>query len=226
MDTNTTRRNLLRFGTTAAAYAAGASIVTGGIALASQAKGAAPAVTPQLAKLLRDYTAADDALNHFYETAHNPAVEREAAMREAYPHIEHAIPTTSGNVQTFTTAKPMDIAQARHIAKSKSSAECQHPAWPTKRERARAFYAAHLRRERAFASIRRTCRMDAINARETALFVPYKAAVAGIAAFPVATVADLNAKMAHLLENRTDQDDDLFDTIQADVRQLLTREVR
>jgi len=40
MSTTTTRRDLLRFGTTAAAYAAGASIVTGGMALASQAKGA------------------------------------------------------------------------------------------------------------------------------------------------------------------------------------------
>lgn len=41
MTNTTTRRDLLRLGTTAAAYAAGASIVTGGIALASQAKGAA-----------------------------------------------------------------------------------------------------------------------------------------------------------------------------------------
>ena len=42
MATTTTRRNLLSIGTTAAAYAAGASIVTGGIAIASQAKGAEP----------------------------------------------------------------------------------------------------------------------------------------------------------------------------------------
>ena len=38
----TTRRDLLRFGTSAAAYAAGAAIVTGGIALAGEAKGAVP----------------------------------------------------------------------------------------------------------------------------------------------------------------------------------------
>jgi hypothetical protein len=37
---NTTRRNLMRFGTTTIAYAAGAALVTGGMALASQAKGA------------------------------------------------------------------------------------------------------------------------------------------------------------------------------------------
>ena len=121
MSTTTTRRNLLRIGTTAAAYAAGASIVTGGIALASQAKGAAPAVSPQLAKLLRNYTTADDALNHFYETVHNPAVEREAGMREAYPDIEHRIPTTSGNVQTFTTAKPSKPASTKTCERSASS---------------------------------------------------------------------------------------------------------
>ena len=38
--TATTRRDLLRFGTSAAAYAAGAAIVTGSIALAGEAKGA------------------------------------------------------------------------------------------------------------------------------------------------------------------------------------------
>jgi hypothetical protein len=38
--TNTTRQTLLRFGTTTVAYAAGAALVTGGMALASQAKGA------------------------------------------------------------------------------------------------------------------------------------------------------------------------------------------
>ena len=37
---NTTRHTLLRFGTTTVAYAAGAALVTGGMALASQAKGA------------------------------------------------------------------------------------------------------------------------------------------------------------------------------------------
>lgn len=225
MKTNTTtRRNLLRIGTTAAAYAAGASIVTGGIAIASQAKGAAPAVSPQLAKLLRDYARADDTLAHFYETVHNPAVDREAAMREAYPDIEHNIPMTGGQTRMFTTAKSMDVAQARHIATSRISAECPHPGWPAKRQGARAFYAAHLRRERAFAGIRRACRIDAITAREATLLAPYTAAVAGIAAFPVATVADLDAKMAHLLDNRTSQDDDLFDTIQTDIRRLLTWE--
>lgn len=226
MDTNTTRRNLLRFGTTAAAYAAGASIATGGIALASQAKSAAPAVSPALTRLLRDYAAADEALDQFYEAVHNPAVEREHEMRAAYPDIEHEIPMTGGHTRMFTTARTMDIAQARHIATSEISAQCEHPAWPAKRKGARSFYAAHLRRERAFARIHRVCGLDAINARETALFVPYKAAVAGIAAFPITTLADLDAKMAHLLQNRTDQDDELFDAIQADVRHLVQQERR
>lgn len=40
MSINTPHRHMLRFGTTAIAYAAGAAIVSGGMALASQAKGA------------------------------------------------------------------------------------------------------------------------------------------------------------------------------------------
>jgi hypothetical protein len=42
MKATTTRRNLLRIGTAAAAYVAGASIVTGGVAIVSQAKGVEP----------------------------------------------------------------------------------------------------------------------------------------------------------------------------------------
>lgn len=40
MGTTTTGRDLLRIGTTTLAYAAGAALVTGGMALVSQAKGA------------------------------------------------------------------------------------------------------------------------------------------------------------------------------------------
>jgi hypothetical protein len=72
--TTTTRRNLLRIGTTAAAYAAGATIVTGGVALASQAKGAEIA-TVDRASWDRAFagmvaaSAADDAINTRYDAA-------------------------------------------------------------------------------------------------------------------------------------------------------------
>jgi hypothetical protein len=224
MDTNTTRRNLLRVGTTAAAYAAGATIVTGGVALATRAKSAAPAVSPALSKLLHDFDAADQRLDHFYKTVHNPAVDRDHELRAAHPEIEHEIPMTDGYSRTFSTARSMDVAQARHLATSAISAACVQPAWVEKRKAARSFYAAHLRRERAFARIRRMIRLDAINAQETALFVPYKVARDGIEAFPIASAADLDAKLSHMERTGASEDDDVFARIAADVRRLASQE--
>lgn len=80
MDTNTTRRNLLRIGTTAAAYAAGASIVTGGIAIASQAKGAAIGVSAGMSKALRAVESAERAYSDFDKAAtYGPNHNEEAA---------------------------------------------------------------------------------------------------------------------------------------------------
>jgi len=64
MTQTTTRRDLLRFGTSAAAYAAGAAIVTGGVAIASEAKGAL-GISPALAKLLADRSAADETVDRW-----------------------------------------------------------------------------------------------------------------------------------------------------------------
>lgn len=89
MDTNTTRRNLLRFGTTAAAYAAGASIVTGGIALASQAKGAeVPAVNREAwdraYRAMTIASIADDAINARYEASDTPGRD---ALEDEYERL-------------------------------------------------------------------------------------------------------------------------------------------
>lgn len=86
--TTTTRRNLLRFGTTAAAYAAGASIVTGGIALASQAKGAAPAgVSPGLRQAFAALAASERVSARYQETIYEPMRLRWLTAKEAVPHV-------------------------------------------------------------------------------------------------------------------------------------------
>ena len=68
MDTNTTRRNLLHVATSAAAYASGAVILGGGIALASEAHGTTTEAAEwdralaEMNRLKAVYDAADDAL--------------------------------------------------------------------------------------------------------------------------------------------------------------------
>lgn len=91
MDINTTRRNLLRIGTTAAAYAAGASIVTGGIALASQAKGATlPAVDrtewDRAFKAMLAANAVSDAAEVQWDCAKEAGTETDALYEEYERH--------------------------------------------------------------------------------------------------------------------------------------------
>jgi len=79
----TTRRNLLRIGTTAVAYVAGATIVTGGTVLTSRAEAAAPTAArahwdTAFAKML-SACAADDAINARY----NAATDADQEMLEA-----------------------------------------------------------------------------------------------------------------------------------------------
>lgn len=79
----TTRRNLLRIGTTAAVYAAGASIVTGGIALASQAKGAEP-----VNRVYARYQAAVDRFNNLPDSLE---IDDEAGYRREEGDYHHAL---------------------------------------------------------------------------------------------------------------------------------------
>lgn len=91
----TTRRGLLCLGTTAAAYAAGATIVTGGIALASQAKGGQP-----VGGVYARYQAAVARFNNLpddLETVDEAAFQREEA---AYHHaLDDLVEAEPANLQ-------------------------------------------------------------------------------------------------------------------------------
>lgn len=226
MDTDTTRRNLLRFGTTAVAYAAGASIVTGGIALASQAKGATLSLSPSLAKLIADRDAADAVLDEWYEAVWNPAVDRSVAATAAVPHVEVVTPPLPGsppNPIIWSTANRASIGYARGIAGIAADRQNQGAAWQARRRDARKFTAAHLRRERALAQASRETKI--LRGEEDKLWEPITRCDRAIECFPAASLADLSAKLAHL-EKVGSEPDGLLGTIQADVRRLLTQEAR
>ncbi len=224
--TTTTRRNLLRFGTTAAAYAAGASIVTGGIALASQATGAALTVSPQLAKLLTDRDAADAVLDKWYEAVWNPAVDRSVAIATAIPHVELVTPALPGSPTapiTWSTANSLSVGHARGIAGIPAQRQNQGAAWQARRRDARKFVAAHLRRERAIGQAGRETKI--LRVEEDKLWEPITRCDRAIECFPATSLEDLSAKLAHL-EKVGSEPDGLLGTIQADVRRLLTQEAR
>jgi len=114
MTQTTTRRDLLRFGTSAVAYVAGAAIVTGGIALASEAKGATGA-SPSLLDLMARYHSADEKYDRLAEQL-QPARDRwQAAItaaRSSVPHVEMScdlasVPHSDGGTRTYTTANDL-----------------------------------------------------------------------------------------------------------------------
>jgi hypothetical protein len=220
MNAHTTRRQLLRFGTSAAAYAAGAAIVAGGATIASEARGATPSISPALSALLTEYDRADATIDRFYETTFNPAVDRHHELRAAIPHVERDIPAAGGRVIRWSTDRPQDVANARGIAGLPSRHQNQKAEWQAKRTAARSFYAVHLRRQRALERTAIISGSEAVRRREDELFTPIKAATDAIKAFPVASAADMAAKLGHLERVGVHDADDLLGIVLSDAQRL------
>lgn len=222
MDTNTTRRNLLRFGTTAAAAAA-ASIVTGGIALASHAKGAGPAgVSPGLHQALAALAAAERTSSRYTETVYEPARARWLAAKEALPHV--VIPP-SAEWRMSPDFWSTDSERALALAKGLAAAEPR----TSKRGdvvRARKLLAADHRRARAIAQAGKTSGvMDACDEAER-LGDLVVAAEDAVCAYPASSLADLEAKLAFFLERDLAQNEGNMALVLADARHLLAQEGR
>lgn len=225
MDTNTTRRSLLRLGTGALAYGAGAAAVAGGLAIAGEAKGAMPQrVSPALDALLRRYAAHDAELSRFYASTFNPAVDRQRAMIAALPHTE-----VDGSVQNdgrliWSTANRLDVAQAKGIARIPNAMQSQEAGWQDKRRRARSLYAAHLRRERAVARTGQLSGIDAASKQEASFYAVRRPLKGEIINFPAVSLQDLQAKLAFIERDEGMDGEDLLPLVMDDVRRLSSGE--
>jgi hypothetical protein len=118
MTQTTTRRDLLRFGTSAAAYAAGAAIVTGGVAIASEATGAVP-TNPRLRRLIALHDQANAAANRFTDMVEEPARAACAAAVEALPR-----PTPVPHRSVYTTYTSMMGEEIRLSTDSVGAVGC------------------------------------------------------------------------------------------------------
>jgi len=183
-------------------------------------------VSPKLLALLAEHKAADATIDRFYAAVFNPAVDRETAMRAAIPHIarETAALSPSSHTIYWNTGDRHSIAHAAGIAKASKARSNQSEAWQQRRSDARSFYAAHLRRERALARVARDSGMDAAEAGESELYAPIKAARHAIYNYPVASLADVAAKLAFIESDNGMDGDDLLPLVIADVAQLVARE--
>ena len=205
MDTNTSRRSLLRLGTGALAYGAGAAAVAGGLAIASEAKGAMPQrISPALARLLDQYAVADRTLDRWYDTTWNPATDAHRAAAEAIPHT--TIPVQGyRNVldedtppHTYSTANPRDVARCKGIMSIPADLQSTDPRWQDTRRAARRLTVAAKWRERKMTRLDRQWNVLGLKAQEERLWQPIHAATDAILAFPVANALDLGAKLDHM----------------------------
>lgn len=214
VSTDTTRRALLGGAglIAAATLPAFAAVTMGPTPAASQ-------VSPALAKLIADFHAADARIDRFYDTTYNPAVEREAAMCKAVPHV--TIPMNEGwrgDPAFFSTDNRQGVRVAQHLVRSEPRTSKRSDV-----VRARKLVAALHRRERKFQQIARDSGRAAASKREDELWVPIKAATAAIMAFPAASAADMLAKLDHLESVGVCDHDDpgvLFEIVRADAARL------
>ncbi|WP_277983661.1 hypothetical protein [Sphingomonas faeni] len=223
METNTTRRNLLRFGTTAAVYAAGASIVTGGIALASQAKSATPpGISPGLHQAIAALAAAERASTRYTETTYEPARARWLAAKEAMPHV--IVPPSAEwrmAPDFWSTGSERALALAKGLV-------AEEPRTSRRGDvvRARKLLAADHRRARAIARAGKTSGlMDACDEAER-LGDLVVAAEDAVCAYPASGLADLEAKLAFFTERDLAQNEGNMALVLADARRLLAQEGR
>jgi len=205
MSTTTTRRSLLRLGTGALAYGAGAAAVAGGVALAGEARGATPQrISPALAGLLDQYARADQAIDRWYNAVWNPATSAHRAAVEAIPHTTIRVQGYRNVLgedtppHTYSTANKYDLARCKGIISMPVDFQSPDTRWQDTRRAARRLTIAAKWRERKLARIDRQWNVLGLRAQEDALWQPIHAATDAILAFPVANAIDLGAKLDHM----------------------------
>lgn len=228
---NTTRRALLGAATTALAYAGGAAIVGGAAVVASEAKGAAPGVSPALLKLIADHARHDAAVDRWYEAVWNPEVEKHhAALDAATARYQLEVEVERGNslhgfggsAFTLSTARKQDVGRCRGIVSIPRDRQSQDENWQVVYRAARRIVAAKKREERAHAAINREHDKLRLREQEHAYWEPINAATKAIKAFPVAGLADFAAKLDFLdrIDIREGDAAELFDIVRADAARL------
>jgi hypothetical protein len=234
---NTTRRDLLRFGTSAAAYAAGAAIVVGGAALASEAKGATPGVNPRLLRAIALRDRAEKAVNRFDDDVEMPARRAYAAAAKALPAVP-AVPhrsvattfiNTEGEEKRLSTDMIGAAACARRVANDPTwsdmgdevwrRANCELAALADERD---ALVATHqANHDAAVQRLQATHRLDALSERSEALSTrEFKLWLAAIAV-PATGLPDVLTKLDFVERTRGgSMSEDVLEAIHADVRRL------
>ncbi len=179
-------------------------------------------VSPDLAELIAAADRLDGAATHHFEHVWKPMRDRVDAAIAALPHtmIEHGEAVGGGPV-IWSTAKPNSVSVTRAIVDLAKEGKDMEAAGLV---HARALQAAHLRRERAAATIRRQNGWDAENERSDAHGEQAADAHSRVAVFLVRNAADLHAKVAFMIKHQMFDGMDWSDALLADAAHLAKME--
>jgi hypothetical protein len=173
--------------------------------------------SPELIRLILEADRADAAVERFNKEVYEPARAACAKDRDAVPHIRYTGGDFDGKGPIeYRTDKPGMIAVAKQVSKfSRNEPSVQE---------VRRFLAAHWRRERTINAI--TAAHGVPGLLEQSDQLGYKAvdAMDAVVAFPCRSIADLNAKMAKVIEWDVLGNEGTGAIIAADVARLAARE--
>ncbi|WP_066781272.1 hypothetical protein [Sphingomonas sp. CCH5-D11] len=207
MDRNTSRRDLL---SAAPAIVIGTAVLGLAPAAATLPTGN---VSPELLALIGKFDATNAEIDRFYAEVFNPAIERANSMRAAIPHvtIPSAHPKSAG---LWSTDNPAGLRLARRLVDAEGRGASDDV------QCARKLLAAQHRRNRAEKRIDVITGARAAAEQEDELYVPYREARSAVHAFPVRTLADLQAKLAFIERDDGMDGEDLLPLMIADVARL------
>ena len=210
---STTRRAI--FGTIALGAVAVATNVT---PVAAVTRSYAETVSPELSALIAAYDAANIRADTHYQTVYTPARERMTALQAVVPHYDFVGGlSVSGKPINYSTADRAVVAMSKSIANNDAlSGEL--------RSDSRRLTAASLRRERRLAAIRRESGIEDASNQCDAHDDACADACNNVCAFPVTTIADLNAKMAFIIRVDGWDTEGTAQTLAADIARLAARE--
>lgn len=209
--------NRRRFLTGAAAYAAGASVVTGAAAIASEAKGAtAERVTPELARMIAKAWHSQRAIDRHHEKVFLPAKARADAAINRIPHVTiDPGKEWRGNPSFWSTNDTTNLAFFRRLVKAEGRDSVRGDV-----KRARQVLAADRRRTRAAIQARRASGQSQACEESNALCEANSAAEDAVCDFRARSLADLQAKVAFLSGRGFDIAEVILPMLTADIANI------
>jgi hypothetical protein len=188
------------------------------------------AISPALADLIARHAAADAALEHFYATVFNPAVDAHRAAVDEHRAAVDAVPyveelggcSVGGGPVIFSSRKGHSRKTAEHYIACDQDQPNRGGDWNKMIDAARRFIRADDSRKQAVRDLGEEPVLDpSVEARERAAYAPFLAARAAIHSFACNSLADLRAKLAWIESGDGMDGEDLLPIVIADVQRLI-----